>query len=62
MEGIHHIKAKLEESLKKKMGKQIMHGQYIRSRDRQLFSVKDMFLWLSTGNPKRETESEIIEA
>jgi len=62
MEGIQHIKAKLEEPLKKKMGKQIMHGQHIRSMDRQVFSAEDTFLWLSTGDPKGETESEITEA
>ena len=39
-----------------------MHGQYIRSTDRQLFNVKDTFLWLLTGNPKGKTESEITEA
>jgi len=61
MEGIQHIKAKLEESLKKKMGKQIMHGQYIRSMDRQLSSVENTSR-LSTGVLKGETGIEIIEA
>ena len=43
------------------MGKQIIHGQYIRSMDRQLIGeVK--FLWLSMGDLKEETESEIIAA
>jgi len=32
-------KSKIRRVLKKKMGKQIMHGQYIRSMDRQLFSI-----------------------
>jgi hypothetical protein len=39
-----------------------MHGQYIRSMDRKLFSEEDMFLWLFRGNLKEETESEIIAA
>jgi anaerobic ribonucleoside-triphosphate reductase len=55
-------KSKIRRVLKEKMGKQIMHGQYIRSMDRQLFSMEDTFLWLSTGDLKGETESEIIEA
>jgi hypothetical protein len=44
------------------MGKQIMHGQYIRSMDRQLFCIEDMFLWLWMGDLKGETESETKEA
>ena len=39
-----------------------MRGQYIRSMDRQLISEKDKFLWLSRGELKGETESEIITA
>ena len=39
-----------------------MRGQYIRSMDRQLISEKDKFLWLSRGELKGETESEIIVA
>jgi hypothetical protein len=38
----------------------VMHGQYIRSLDRQLISEEDMFLWLSKGGLKAETESEIV--
>ena len=38
-----------------------MHGQYIRNIDRQL-SEEDTFLWLSTGDLKAETESEIVAA
>jgi hypothetical protein len=39
-----------------------MHGQYIRSMDRQLVSEEDAFLWLSRGDLQGETESEIIAA
>ena len=37
-----------------------MHGQGIRSMNRQLIS-NVTFLWLSRGDLKGETESEIIE-
>ena len=39
-----------------------MHGQYIRNIDRQLNSEEDTFLWLSKGDLKAETESEIVAA
>ena len=39
-----------------------MHGQYIRNTDRQLISEEDTFLWLSNGDLKAETESEIVAA
>jgi hypothetical protein len=39
-----------------------MHGQYIRSLDIQLISGEDTFLWLSKGDLKVETESEIVAA
>ena len=39
-----------------------MHGQYIRNIDRQLISEEDPFLWLSQGDLKAETESEIVAA
>jgi len=39
-----------------------MHGQYIRNIDRQLISAEDTFLWLSKGDLKAETESEIVAA
>jgi hypothetical protein len=39
-----------------------MHGQYIRSLDRQLISEQDTFLWLSKGDLKVETGSEIVAA
>ena len=39
-----------------------MHGQYIRSMDRQLISDEDTSLWLLRGDLKGETESEVIAA
>jgi hypothetical protein len=39
-----------------------MHGQYIRSIDIQLIDEEDTFLWLSRGDLKAETESEVIAA
>jgi hypothetical protein len=39
-----------------------MYGQYIRSIDRQLITEEDTFLWLSRGDLKAETESEIVTA
>jgi hypothetical protein len=39
-----------------------MHGQYVRSIDKQLISKEDTFLWLSKGDLKAETESEIVAA
>ena len=39
-----------------------MHGQYIRNIDRRLISERDTFLWLSKGDLKAETESEIVAA
>jgi hypothetical protein len=39
-----------------------MHGQYIINKDRQLISEEDMFVWLSKGDLKAETESEIVAA
>ena len=60
--GIQHMKARLGESLKKKWKNKVMHGQYIRNIDRQLISEEDTFLWLSKGDLKAETESEIVAA
>jgi hypothetical protein len=57
--GIQSTKAKLEKSLKKWEIK-VMHGQYIRSIDKHLISKEDLFLWLSQGDLKAETESEIV--
>jgi hypothetical protein len=39
-----------------------MNGQYIRSIDRELIGEDDTFLWLSRGDLKTETESEVIAA
>jgi len=39
-----------------------MHGHYIRNMDRQLISEDDTFLWLSKGDLKAETESEVVAA
>jgi len=44
------------------MENKVMHGQYIRNTDRQLISEEDTFLWLSKGDLKVETESEIVAA
>jgi len=43
-EGIQHIKARLEESLKKRWEDQVMHGQHIRSMYRQLINEEDLYL------------------
>jgi len=51
-EGIQHIKAKLGESLKKKLESGVMHGQYNSSTDRQLIGGEDTFLWLLRGELK----------
>jgi hypothetical protein len=60
--GIQHTRAKLGKSLKTKWKNKVIHGQYIRSLDRQLISEEDTFLWLSKGDLKAETESEIVAA
>jgi hypothetical protein len=60
-DGICHTKARLGESLKTKWKNRVMHGQYIRSIDRQL-SEEDTFLWLSKRDLKAATESEIVAA
>jgi Ni,Fe-hydrogenase III component G len=59
-DGIQNTKARLKESLKKKWEDKVMHGQYIRSIDKQLISEEDTFLWLSKGDLKAETESEMV--
>jgi len=61
-EGIQHTKARLGEVLKNKWKNKVMCGQYIRNIDRQLISEEDMFLWLSKGDLKEETESESVAA
>jgi hypothetical protein len=60
--GIQNTKARLAESLKEKRENKVMHGQYIRSIDKQLISEEDTFLWLSKGDLKAETEREIVAA
>ena len=37
-----------------------MHWQYIRNIDGQIISEEDAFFWLSKGDLKAETESEIM--
>jgi hypothetical protein len=61
-DGMQHTKGRLREVLKKKWKNKVMHRQYIRNMDRQLISEKDTFLWLSKGDLKAETESEIVAA
>jgi hypothetical protein len=50
------------ESLKEKWEKKLMIGQYFRSIDKHLTSEEDTFLWLSKGDLKAGTESEIVTA
>ena len=59
--GTQHTKARLREVLKEKWKNKVMHGQYINI-DRQLISEEDTVLWLSKGDLKAETESEIVAA
>ena len=61
-EGYQHIKAKFREFLKKKWESKVMHGQYIRSMDRQLIGEEDMCLRLLSGDVKGDSESEITAA
>jgi hypothetical protein len=61
-DGIQNTKARLAESLKGKWENKAMHGQYVRSTDKHLISEEDTFLWLSKGDLKAETESEIVAA
>jgi len=61
-DGIQQTKARLGEFLKKKWKNKVMHGQYIRNIVRHLTSEEDTFLWLSKGDLKAETESEIVAA
>jgi len=49
-------------SLKKKWKNKVILGQYIINIDRQLISEEDTFLWLSKGDLKAESESEIVAA
>jgi hypothetical protein len=59
---IQDTKAKWGEVLKKKRKNKAMHGQCIRNIGRQLVSEEDTFLWLTKGDLKAETESEIVAA
>jgi Ni,Fe-hydrogenase III component G len=61
-DGVQNTKARWTESLKQKWENKVMHGQYIRSIDKQLISKEDTFLWLSKGDLKAEAESEIVAA
>jgi hypothetical protein len=61
-DGIQNTKARLAEFLKEKWENKVMHGQYIRSIDKQLISEEDTFLQLSKGDLKAETGSEIVAA
>ena len=47
--------ARLGEYVKEKWESKVMHDQYIITIDRQLIS-EDVFLWLSRGQLKAETE------
>ena len=59
---MQHTKGRFGEVLKKKWKNEVMHGQYIRYMNRQLISEEHTFLWLSKGDLKAETESEIVAA
>jgi hypothetical protein len=61
-DGIQNTKARLAEPLKEKWENKLMHGQYISSIDKHLISEADTLLWLSKGDVKAETESEIVAA
>jgi bisphosphoglycerate-dependent phosphoglycerate mutase len=43
-ERIQHVTERLGDSLEKKMGNKVMHGQYVGSMDRQLVSEEDTLL------------------
>jgi hypothetical protein len=59
---IQHTKAKFGEVLKKNWKNKALYGQYIRNIVRQLISEEDTFLWLTKGDLKAETESEVVAA
>jgi hypothetical protein len=59
---MQHTKERLVDVIKKKWKNKIMHGQYIRNMDRQLINEEGTSLWLSKGDLKAETESEIVAA
>jgi len=60
--GIQHTKARMGEVLKNKWKNNVMHGPFIRNKDRQLISEEDTYLRLSKGDLKAETETEIVPA
>jgi hypothetical protein len=51
-----HTKNQIRRILTEKMEKQIMHGQYIRSIDRQLINEENTILRLSRGYLKDDTK------
>ena len=57
---MQHMKERLGEGLKKNWKNKAMHGQYVWNIDRQLISEEDTFFWLTKGDLKVETESEIV--
>ena len=61
-DAIEHTGARLGESLKGKWKNRAMHGQCIRNIDRQSIGEEDTFLWLSKGDLKAETGSEMLAA
>ena len=52
----------MREVLKEKWKNKVMYWHYIRNIDRQLISEEDTFHWLSKGDLKAETKSEIVAA
>jgi hypothetical protein len=61
-DGTHHTMARLRQFLKTRWKNKIMHGQYIRSIERQHISEEDTFLWLSKGGIKAKTDSATVAA
>jgi hypothetical protein len=61
-DGIQNTKARLAESLNEICENKVMPGQYIRSIEKHLISEEDTFLWLSKGDLKAQTGSEIVAA
>jgi len=55
-------KRTITRDLEEKWENKVLHGQYIRSTDRQIISEEDTFLWLSSRDLKGETESEVTAA
>ena len=51
-DGTQHTKARVREVLKEKWKNKVMHGQYIRSKDRQLISEEDNVPLAIEGRPK----------